>query len=276
MENTQKIYFKDDSVKWFLAVGSEQTGPFRASEIHARIRTGEITAAHYVWTRGWKKWERICETGEFSALVPEQPAAPPKAGKIPVLPKRPGPTAASGPWFLYFNDSQFGPFAFDEVLRFLHLGKINPRVHAWREGMPDWQRIERIEEFSPTKNNARANASPKGARKNETVLSVELRGSPRKPMVARILLTDQKTLVLGLCRDISLGGMQVLTDKVPGPKGTRVRLNVAPISDAMGIAAFVADGVIVRVLEDGKGFSFRFEKLEADAKHSIERYIQSE
>jgi hypothetical protein len=36
---------------------------------------------------------------------------------------------------------------------------------------------------------------------------------------------------------------------------------------------FVAEGVIVRVLEDGRGFSFRFEGLSRESQEAIERYI---
>ena len=47
--------------------------------------------------------------------------------------------------------------------------------------------------------------------------------------------------------------MQALTDRVPGAVGTTLRLNVSP-SDAKTVKGFVAEGEIVRVLEDGRGF----------------------
>ena len=79
-------------------------------------------------------------------------------------------------------------------------------------------------------------------------------------------------MITGICRDISVGGMQVLTDTLPGPVGTAVRLNVTPPSDS-GLKAFVAEGTVVRILEDQRGFSFRFTSISEDAKSSIERYI---
>ena len=88
------------------------------------------------------------------------------------------------------------------------------------------------------------------------------------------MLSSQKSVFVGVCRDISLGGMQVLTDQVPGPVGTKVHLNVSPVDGATrSIAAFTASGVIVRVLEDGRGFSFRFEALADQAKRTIEQFI---
>jgi c-di-GMP-binding flagellar brake protein YcgR len=80
----------------------------------------------------------------------------------------------------------------------------------------------------------------------------------------------------GICRDVSIGGMQVLTERTPGPVGTKIRLNVSPsvAQDAQALFdPFVATGSVVRVLEDGKGFSFRFDSLSDDARNSIEKYI---
>lgn len=78
----------------------------------------------------------------------------------------------------------------------------------------------------------------------------------------------------GLCRDVSVGGMQCLTSELPGPVGTVLKLNISTPSGAKeGIDAFVAEGVIVRELEDGKGFSFRFEKLSPEGKKAIESYV---
>ena len=85
-------------------------------------------------------------------------------------------------------------------------------------------------------------------------------------------MTNESELVTGMCRDISIGGMQVLTDEVPGEVGTKIRLHVEPPKDS-GLKAFVAEGTVVRILEDRRGFSFRFSKLSDEAKKSIESYI---
>ena len=66
--------------------------------------------------------------------------------------------------------------------------------------------------------------------------------------------------------------MQVLTEHVPGGVGTAIRMNVTPPQDS-GIHPFVAQGVVVRVLEDQRGFSFRFIEISDDAKKAIESYI---
>jgi hypothetical protein len=84
-------------------------------------------------------------------------------------------------------------------------------------------------------------------------------------------------VIVGVCRDISIGGMQVLTENIPGAAGTRLRMNISPSSQESGrkIEPFVAEGIVVRILEDGRGFSFRFEKLPEPAKQAIEAYFES-
>ncbi|MGZ3686350.1 MAG: PilZ domain-containing protein, partial [Bdellovibrionota bacterium] len=59
-------------------------------------------------------------------------------------------------------------------------------------------------------------------------------------------------------------------DHSPGPAGTPLKLNVNPQSNLPG---FACEGVLVRILEDGRGFSFRFTSLSPEAKNAIEKYI---
>jgi hypothetical protein len=96
-------------------------------------------------------------------------------------------------------------------------------------------------------------------------------------MVAQILMSDEQTVIVGICRDISIGGLQVLTDRAPAPVGSKLKMNISPSGDGSGkgFQPFVAEGVVVRVLEDGRGFSFRFSKLSDAARRSVEDYIES-
>jgi c-di-GMP-binding flagellar brake protein YcgR len=93
--------------------------------------------------------------------------------------------------------------------------------------------------------------------------------------VARLFLSNDKEVVVAVCRDVSIGGMQVLTDHVPGEVGTVLKLNVSPAQDSKAVKGFVAEGEIVRVLEDGRGFSFRFTRLSEDARKAIGAYVKA-
>jgi len=272
MENTQKFLFGKDEAEWFLATGGDPLGPLKASAIFQKVISGEVTVNHYVWQMGTENWTRISEHELFKRAFPPKPPGNVTEGlkKQSMPPPPPPPTSEEEseperPWYLHYNHSQYGPFSHAEVTEALKSGEFHSKVNAWRDGLPVWKPIQEVQEFSSF-----FASHPKikeGARQTDK------REGPRRLIVARIILTDENTLFMGVCRDISVGGMQVLTDKVPGPVGSHLRLNVSPSETIPQVKPFVAEGIIVRVLEDGRGFSFRFEKMSSGAKKAIEEYI---
>jgi hypothetical protein len=317
MENTG-VLFEDDSPQWYLAVGDRWVGPLSASDVYQKIQTGVVTWAHFVWKPGQPEWKRLCDVKPFAQAVPAAPArdvrdsakeaAKPvirqvsrRGGTPPPNPSRGDsrpapPKPPSRKWFLYYNQSQFGPFSSEEVERYLRIGKIHGRVHIWRDGMKNWDRLETVDRFTAAlteSERAAPSKPPSGVEKGESPRTKgkatkpqatsakseegrrEQRAAPRRPLVAKIILAAEDSVIVGVCRDISVGGMQVLTDRVPGVTGSRVKLNVSPASsdEKMRIEPFVAEGSIVRILEDGRGFSFRFDRLPETARHAIESYI---
>lgn len=281
-ENTKDLLLKGDGeASWFLAEGEQYAGPLTLSEIYDRIVSTEITWAHYVWKAGWPGWKRICDTDEFKAAVPMPPTVePPKFSKPEVRTAekgRAGREPQGKVWFLYCDQSQSGPFLLEEVDRLVRIGRISPRAHAWRDGMSNWERLEKLSEF----NSAVAAGAVKAAvpSKAEPAEPKDQRSAPRRPLIARVIMVADKPVDSSLpvstamCRDVSVGGMQVLTDRIPGAVGTKVRLNVSPTGEDRRVPPFTSEGVIVRLLEDGRGFSFRFEKLGESARKIIEQYI---
>lgn len=310
MENTGQVLFQDDSPRWFVAVASEWVGPLTASDIYERVLLHEFTWAHYVWRKGLSGWTRICDLDEFKVAVPGAPAGGPPSS----LPKSqvsqsaaraasqqlghsvPPPPQADAPrdWYLYYNDAQFGPFSEDEIERLLRSGRINVRVHAWTAGMEAWSRLMKVSTFAAVvaevedKSDRAPEMISQGTQKKQTDSRMESvvreqRKSPRAPMTARLLMSDNREVFDALCRDVSTGGMQVLTSGIPGKVGDRIRLNITPghragakIRKDSPLKPFVAEGVIVRLLEDSRGFSFRFEKLSPEARVAIEEYVKNE
>lgn len=293
MENTGKILFGQDTTpRWFVSIGEQSVGPMTSAEVYDKVRTGEISWVHFVWSEGQAQWTRLCDTPAFQVAVPKaptaKPTAPSSAKKAP-----PPPTQDSRPWFLFYNDSQFGPFSSAEVDRYLRVGKLHGRVHAWKDGMDGWVRLETISEFREAVAEAaqvRSSTPPpeKGTAAREYDLAPaqatphsDKRGAPRFPLVARLLVANQASVSVAICRDISVGGMQVLTDRIPGPVGTHIKLNVSPAPVApkgkkpkATIEPFVAEGDVVRILEDGRGYSFRFKKLSEKSRKAVEKYIR--
>jgi hypothetical protein len=301
MENSGKIFFEeDDTPCWYVALGTRWLGPMTASDIYEKILNHKLTWAHYVWRPGQKEWNRVCDVEAFQSAVPHQPdksvqkavqevvrsvkgagrsvskasshlkSSAKNSVKKPVKKLRNGDLKT---WYLYYNQSQFGPFSQEEIERFIQIGKIHGRVYGWCKGMRNWVYLEQIEalkrQFPATQF---SNAGPKS-----DVSEFEQRQAPRRPLVAKILMTNEQSVIVGVCRDISVGGLQVLSQKVPGKVGTKLKMNISPSTNKAGemIEPFVADGVIARILEDGRGFSFRFEQLSDRARKAIESYIES-
>lgn len=285
MENTGKVLFDDQTPQWFIALGKNWVGPLTASDVHSKVIQNEISWAHYVWRKGQKNWQRICDTAPFQAAVPHEPSkalreeVAERSREVQTKKAPPAPPKEDDVdqkvWYLYFNETQFGPFSSSEVDENIASGKIDARVFAWRDGMAGWERLEKVAQFQKKLKGQAPVVRPATLRSTK---KVDKRGTPRKPMLARILLSNDREVAVAVCRDISIGGMQVLTDKIPGEVGEKIKLNVSPAKDEKGKKAefkpFVAEGMIVRLLEDGRGFSFRFSRLTESARRSIESYVE--
>ena len=287
MENTGKVLFADDSPQWYIASGAQWVGPMTAADVYEKVIQGQIAWTHLVWKPGMSAWQKICDVPTFLALVPKPVASESsktgikspgaKGARAGKATPPPAPVEAEArTWFLYYSDAQYGPFSQDEVEHYLSIGKIDSKAHAWCDGMDNWKPIEKLPEFKSALGAQKKLPPPappavRAAAKGRTK---ENRGAPRKPLVARIMMSDSRQVHTGVCRDISIGGMQVLTEVVPGKVGDWLKMNVSTVGGRK-IESFVAEGVIVRVLEDGRGFSFRFEGLNAAAKRAIENYVQS-
>lgn len=159
------------------------------------------------------------------------------------------------------SETEYGPFSFSQLKTLLDQKRISDLTLVFSTNMPHWAPLGSFEDFESK------------FLVKSTVDSDERRKFARKPFVARMLYANNNEVFEGICRDLSIGGMQVLMDHFPGSAGEQISLNVHPQNSEYH---FVADGKVVRVLEGRKGFSFRFLNLSDEARGSIEQYIVSE
>ena len=268
MENTLTIQFENDQPEWFLAVGEKYRGPFKAAEVYQKLLDKEASWIDYCFREKEGEWVRIADHAVFKALQP----APPKPKPTMSPPAPPVKVEDDIKWFLFQNDNQTGPYRTQELKRLVTTGQVLEAAYAWQEKFAEWKLVSELNELKE----ARAPGVPpvpRTAEKSLSELKPEKRIVPRKPLLAQIYVTNQSELATGICRDISIGGMQLLTDKIPGEVGSSIHLNVTPPKDS-GLKPFVAEGVIVRILDDKRGFAFRFTQISDDAKKSIESYIK--
>lgn len=299
MENTAQMLFGKDNSRWYVATGQSWVGPFSSAQIYEKIQRQELTWGHFLWKPGQKDWQRAYRVEPFRSFLPEKPKVKvPQANRSQKTQK--SSTRSSGSkdpfkqqkqWYLFFRGKQYGPFSSREVEHLLAKRKIPKDVFTWRRGLKQWKRLSQLSEFrgqGHRTSELKPREMAEGEEEAEPVQDPptkdravrdrpvhERRSAPRKPLVAKIVMANDDAVLVGVCRDISTGGMQVLTDQIPGEVGDTIRLNVSP-SGKDAIEPFVAKGEIVRILEDGRGFSFRFKNLRKQSKEAIERFIENQ
>jgi hypothetical protein len=258
---------------WYYVQKGNRHGPVAIEVIESMIQNQDFKSEDFVWKKGFENWKKIKDVNEFQAK--ETPA--PKMD----LPVPPAPAAAPVPkkevrlkdqnpdenmiWIRVGNDRgtppvEYGPYSINLMKRLFKENRINGKTEVFVKGtdnyklladLPEYQEI--FEELPPV------------------IKESERRTQVRKPFIARLFIQNNKNFYEGICRDISIGGMQILLDNFQGKAGDKITINVHPENSDYH---FTASGVVVRILEGNAGFSFRFQGLSDEAKRAIEKYVQ--
>ncbi len=59
---------------WYAYIGHDYEGPMSREELSDRIRAGELTGVHYVWSPGMKDWAMATALAEFEKDLQDSPA----------------------------------------------------------------------------------------------------------------------------------------------------------------------------------------------------------
>lgn len=247
------------TTQWFYVEDNDKHGPIEESVLIQMIREKKLTEGHYVWSNGLgSNWKKLYELEEFKKYF--------KEGEIPFDWHQVDPDEK-----IFFimtgkdrnsKETLYGPYSINIIARLYKEKRINGRSYIWCSSMKNWEILADIAIFEE----AFSEKPPK-------IEDIERRANPRKPFIARMLFHDNEKLYEGICRDISMGGMQVLVSDFPGGTGDKISFNVHPDNSNYH---FVASGEIVRILDGGQGFSFRFTELTDEAKQAINNYIANE
>jgi hypothetical protein len=242
-----------------IAINGQAAGPYTYAEVEAKIISGESSGASLSWMAGEASWSALSSREEFQTILEEHAR-----------------------WFVVRNAAQFGPILKRELQIMIEERQVIESTLCWREGMSEWKPLSKIESLAALMPKAPAvpalpalpalpkapapPAMPAAAAFVPPVAHEEHRSASRAKVRARLIVSNDKTVNVASCRDISEGGMQVLCDELPGPVGTRIKMNVTPEGSN---ESFVAKGLIIRIREDQRGYSFRFDELTEGAKRAI-------
>jgi len=255
---------------WYYVLKGNRHGPVAIEVIESMLQKQELKHDDHVWKKGFETWKKIKEVSELQNLadIASPPsldfplAASPKVEREPTL-KEIGNERS-----IYVRigsdregiSNDYGPFNLQQIKQLFKENRINGKSFIYYKGLKNWKILADFPEYQEI-----------FAEMPPIIKEVDKRVNQRKPFVARLFIQNNKKLFEGICRDISVGGIQVLVDDFKGLAGDKISINVHPENTDYH---FTASGVVVRLLEGNSGFSFRFQGLTDEAKRSIEKYLQ--
>lgn len=256
---------------WYYVQAGDRKGPVEEQKIVELITNSTLGSEDYVWRKGLDNWIKIHEASEFSNLL--NPVDNFSEDELPdvIDDGEVSLRELAGDENCIFikigadrgtEEVEYGPYPIDLLVKLFEQKRINAKTFAFIKGMKNWQVLGDFTDFSEVFED-----SP------PPIKDEDRRASRRKPFIARMYIENKKEVFVGICRDISVGGMQVLVDHFPGRVGEKIAINVHPENTEYN---FVADGKIVRSLDGGQGFSFRFMNLSSESQNAIQRYLDSE
>lgn len=270
---------------WYYVFEGERKGPVETSQIQELYSAGRLKDNDYVWKKGYDNWMKVVDTGEFvkqarpKPQLQSIPTPVPEPEPIEQAAEIPSPISYANPSFegvdlnnkIYFiktgadrggKGAEYGPFSLAILKKLFSENRVNGKTFCFTKGIETWTPLASFSGFQAVFNQAPVQIEDK-----------DKRAFKRKPLIARMFIENNNHLFEGICRDVSIGGMQVLVDRFPGKAGERISINVHPENTDHH---FTASGEIVRLLDGGLGFSFRFINLSEDAIRAINSYISGE
>jgi len=275
------------STNWYYVENNERIGPVDEKEFLSLLKGSKIIGETYVWRKGFDNWlqaknldelqkylefdpmtsneefsEGIATSDEENDLLEGEKTESTESEKInfsweninrdeQVFVLRIGEDRGS-------RSREYGPYTLKMVENLLEQKRINHLTELFAPGMNQWTLIGDIDYF---KNDL-----------NIDMQNVERRKSKRCPLSARVFLSDNEEFYQGVCRDVSIGGAQVLVANFNGNEGDEVKVNMH-LND--GSFAFTARGKIIRSLSRVGGFAMRFIDLSPSSITMINEYIEN-
>jgi len=262
------------SANWYYVEKNDRKGPIDEEKVIDLIKDNILSEESYVWKKGFSNWLKIKDVAELYAYIIEV-----KENKINIpLPEasEEAPTLhKSFDWTTLDHDKkifllkigidrhgadvEYGPYSMTIVKRLFNEKRINHKTLIFAVGMENWTFLgeipiyqELFSEFPPV------------------ISEQDRRINIRKPFVAKMFFHNNSSVFEGICRDISIGGLQILVSDYPISVGDVISLNVHPDNSNY---CFVASGKIVRILDGNQGFSIRFNGLSEEAQKAIHSYL---
>jgi len=267
------------STNWYYVESNERVGPVDENEFISLIESKKILDDTYVWRKGFDNWIQAKKLDELKKYLrgreveeksktlndQEKDSDQEPRSEIPSIifnwddvndqdkifilrvgSDRGGPT------------KEYGPFSIVMIEALINQKRVNHLTQIFSPGMGEWELVGDLKRFEKLF--------------NINMKTVERRKNKRCPISARVFLTDDSNFLQGVCRDVSIGGAQVLVSNFNGQVGDLIKVNMH-FND--GSFAFTAKGKVTRTLNSVKGFSMRFVELSPEAIQMVSDYVEN-
>ena len=251
------------SEKWYYVMSGERKGPVEQEEVVSLYQAGQLSDQDYVWRKGFENWAKIESVDEIKGAG-GGPAFP---EPIPAQTQKVDLSQMDRNQKVFFiktgadrgrEEVEYGPFSLTLLKKLYDEHRINGKTFVFSKQMANWMPLADVDGYEEVFEDA-----------PPVIQDEDRRAFKRKPFIARMFIENDNKVFEGICRDVSVGGMQVLVDNFPIEVGSRISINAHPENSEYH---FTASGEIVRMLEGGLGFSFRFINLSEEAVRAINSY----
>ncbi|MBO6190752.1 MAG: DUF4339 domain-containing protein [Alloprevotella sp.] len=148
----------EPETQYYVAQGSQQSGPFDVSALKDMVDAGTLTADTLVWAQGMAAWTKAGEVGELSAFFAAAPAAPAGPPPVPAAPtaepaeepeeeveveanveeEPAAPVAPAVSYYVALDGKQAGPFDFAQLQALQAEGRFDADSLVWNPAMSGW------------------------------------------------------------------------------------------------------------------------------------------
>ncbi len=265
------------SESFFISQSGKPAGSFSKSELKKKLKAGDLSYTDYLWSSDEESWKMLAEVFASDFPPPKDPPAGITVSQEKKLQERAygGETFAQDLgisnepiWFLFRDNTKFGPYRFLELVRLLQTNACAPDDFVWKPGFEDWTRMRQCGEFEEPVLKKLVHLRNLGAEK----IFIQRR-FPRVPYESEVILHDEKRVVFGAARSLSEGGAFLEVNKTSHVKGDRIKIHFTP-----GAVA-VPFNCIAEVTQVSKGppagYNVKFIYLEEEDRKRIAQYAES-
>ncbi|MGZ3734039.1 MAG: GYF domain-containing protein [Bdellovibrionota bacterium] len=257
--------------------GKKPDGPFTVAELKKRLKAGDLSYTDYLWVQDHEEWRMLAD--HFSGDFP--PPKEPPAGITVSGEKKITERAFAGEtfsqdlgisnepiWFLYRDNTKFGPYRYLELVRLLQTNACAPDDFVWKPGFQDWTRVRHCTEFEDPVLKKLVHLRNFGAEK----VFIQRR-FPRVPYESEVILHDEKRVVFGAARSLSEGGAFLEVNKITHAKGDRIKIHFTP--GAVSVPFNCIAEVTMVSKGPPTGYNVKFIYLEEEDRKRIAQYAET-